>query len=70
MGWRSFDIWRQVRRHDTQDAVEIDIITLFPAMGDGILGESMLRIAQEKGLAQIRMRNLRDWAPGKHRVTD
>ena len=39
-------------------------------MGDGILGESMLRIAREKGLAQIRMRNLRDWAPGKHRVTD
>lgn len=39
-------------------------------MGEGILGESMLRIAREKGLARIRMRNLRDWAPGKHRVTD
>lgn len=70
MGWRSFDIWRQAKTHDTQDAVEIDIITLFPAMGEGILGESMLRIAREKNLAQIRMRNLRDWAPGKHRVTD
>jgi len=51
-------------------AVEIDILTLFPAMGEGILGESMLRIAREKGLADIRLRNLRDWAPGKHRVTD
>lgn len=39
-------------------------------MGEGLLGESMLRIAQEKNLAQIRMRNLREWAPGKHRVTD
>ncbi len=39
-------------------------------MGAGILGESMLRLAREKGLAEIRMRNLRDWAPGKHRVTD
>lgn len=39
-------------------------------MGEGILGESMLRIAREKGLAHIRVRNLRDWAPGKHRVTD
>lgn len=39
-------------------------------MGDGILGESMLRIAREKNIAQIRLRNLRDWAPGKHRVTD
>ena len=39
-------------------------------MGEGLLGESMLRIAREKGLAHIRVRNLRDWAPGKHRVTD
>ena len=39
-------------------------------MGEGLLGESMLRIAREKGAADIRLRNLRDWAPGKHRVTD
>jgi tRNA (guanine37-N1)-methyltransferase len=50
--------------------VQIDILTLFPAMGEGLLGESMLRIAREKGAADIRLRNLRDWAPGKHRVTD
>jgi tRNA (guanine37-N1)-methyltransferase len=50
--------------------VQIDILTLFPAMGGGILGESMLRLAREKGLADIRLRNLRDWAAGKHRVTD
>ncbi len=50
--------------------MEIDILTLFPRMGDGILGESMLRIAREKNIARIRMLNLRDWAPGKHRVTD
>ncbi len=50
--------------------MQIDILTLFPAMGQGILGESMLRIAREKGLAMIEMRNLRDWAQGKHRVTD
>jgi len=50
--------------------VQIDILTLFPSMGEGFLGESMLRLAREKGLADIRMRNLRDWAPGKHRVTD
>ena len=39
-------------------------------MGEGLLSESMLRIAREKGAADIRLRNLRDWAPGKHRVTD
>jgi tRNA (guanine37-N1)-methyltransferase len=50
--------------------VQIDILTLFPAMGEGLINESMLRIAREKGLAEIRLRNLREWAPGKHRVTD
>lgn len=39
-------------------------------MGEGLLSESMLRIAREKGAADICLRNLRDWAPGKHRVTD
>ena len=39
-------------------------------MGEGLLSDSMLRIAREKGAADIRLRNLRDWAPGKHRVTD
>jgi tRNA (guanine37-N1)-methyltransferase len=56
--------------YDSKNCVEIDILTLFPSMGEGILGGSMMRIAREKGLADIRMRNLRDWAPGKHRVTD
>jgi aconitate hydratase len=42
--------------------VVIEILTLFPAMGEGFLGESMLRIAREKGLADIRLRNL--LAPG------
>jgi tRNA (guanine37-N1)-methyltransferase len=57
-------------RHDSKKSVQIDILTLFPAMGEGLLGESMLRIAREKGATDIRLRNLRDWAPGKHRVTD
>ena len=39
--------------------MQIDILTLFPAMGEGFLGESMLRLAREKGLAEIRLRNLR-----------
>ena len=58
------------RRSVSHENVQIDILTLFPAMGEGLLNESMLRIAREKGLASIRLRNLRDCAPGKHRVTD
>ena len=50
--------------------MKIDILTLFPSMGRGLVDESMLRIAREKGLAEINLRNLREWAPGKHRVTD
>jgi tRNA (guanine37-N1)-methyltransferase len=50
--------------------VRIDILTLFPAICEGPLGESMLKRAREKGLIDTRIHNLRDWAPGKHAVTD
>ncbi len=50
--------------------MRIDILTLFPCICSGALGESMLRRAQDKGLAQIGVHNLRDWAHGGHRVTD
>jgi tRNA (guanine37-N1)-methyltransferase len=50
--------------------MRIDILTLFPAICEGPLGESMLKRAREKGLLDIRIHNLRDWAAGKHSVTD
>jgi len=50
--------------------VRIDILTLFPAICEGPLGESMLKRARENGLLDIRIHNLRGWAPGKHAVTD
>jgi tRNA (guanine37-N1)-methyltransferase len=50
--------------------VRIDILTLFPAICEGPLGESILKRAREKGLLDIRIHNLRQWAPGKHSVTD
>ncbi len=50
--------------------VQIDILTLFPAICDGALTESMMKRAQEKKLAVIRTHNLRDWAHDKHRTTD
>ncbi|MGH8021289.1 MAG: tRNA (guanosine(37)-N1)-methyltransferase TrmD, partial [Opitutaceae bacterium] len=48
----------------------IDIVTLFPAMLGGLLGESMLGRAHERGILTIRVHNLRDWATDKHQVTD
>jgi tRNA (guanine37-N1)-methyltransferase len=48
----------------------IDIVTLFPAMVEPALGESMIGRARARGLVDIRVVNLRDYAEGKHRVTD
>ncbi len=50
--------------------MRIDILTLFPAMLDGFLSESMLGRAQEAKLLDIRVHNLRSWATDKHKTTD
>lgn len=50
--------------------LQIDILTIFPRMLDGVLGESMLKRAQEAGLVRIRCVNLRDYAAGAHLTTD
>jgi tRNA (guanine37-N1)-methyltransferase len=50
--------------------MRIDILTLFPAICEAPLGESILRRARERGLLDIRIHNLRHWAAGKHSITD
>ncbi len=50
--------------------LQIDIVTIFPRMLDRILGESMLKRAQDAGLVEIRCVNLRDFATGVHLCTD
>jgi tRNA (guanine37-N1)-methyltransferase len=50
--------------------LEIEILTLFPRMVALPLRESILGKAQEKGLLSVRARDIRDYAAGKHRVTD
>ena len=50
--------------------MKIDIVTLFPAMVEPALAESMLGRARARGLVDIGVVNLRDYAEGKHRVTD
>lgn len=47
-----------------------DILTLFPGMFAGPLTESILKRAQEAGLIQVRLHNIRDWATDRHRTTD
>jgi tRNA (guanine37-N1)-methyltransferase len=50
--------------------MRIDIVTLFPGMVAPVLAESMLGRAQTRGLVDIRVVNLRDYAGGRHHVTD
>ncbi|MDD5428921.1 MAG: tRNA (guanosine(37)-N1)-methyltransferase TrmD [Candidatus Omnitrophica bacterium] len=50
--------------------MRIDVLTLFPKMFENVLGESMLKRAQAKGLAEIRLHDLRDWTSDAHRSAD
>ncbi|MFH1305965.1 MAG: tRNA (guanosine(37)-N1)-methyltransferase TrmD, partial [Candidatus Omnitrophota bacterium] len=50
--------------------MQIDILTLFPGMFTGIFDESMVRIAKENGLADIRIQDIRKWTSDRHRTAD
>jgi len=50
--------------------MRIDIVTLFPEICHAPLGESMMKRAQEKSIADLHIHNLRDWATDKHHVVD
>lgn len=50
--------------------MRFDILTLFPGLFDSIFQESIVSRAIEAGLIEIQVHNIRDYAPGKHRVTD
>jgi len=50
--------------------MHFDILTLFPAMFQGPFDESIVRRAVEAGRISIALHNIRDYAPGRHHVTD
>ena len=50
--------------------LEIEVLTLFPAMFDGPLAQSIPGRIQEQGLASIRTHDLREWGIGRHRSVD
>src|SRR4030042_4888524 len=47
-----------------------DVLTIFPGIFTSPLAESLLKKALDKGLIQIRVKNLRDFTQDKHRMTD
>jgi len=50
--------------------MRFDILTLFPGMFEGPFGESMLRRGADRGHISIHVHNIRDYAQGRHHVTD
>lgn len=50
--------------------MRIDIISVIPEMLEGPLGCSIVKRAQDKGLAEIHIHNLRDYTTNKHRKVD
>ena len=50
--------------------MHIDILTLFPEMFPSYFNASILKRAQEMGQLSVGLHNIRDYAAGKHRVTD
>ena len=50
--------------------MQIDVITIFPQMLEGIIKESILKRAQQKNIVKINIHNLRDFALDKHSIVD
>jgi tRNA (guanine37-N1)-methyltransferase len=50
--------------------MRFDVLSLFPEIFQGYLGQSILRLALDRGLVEIHLWNIRDWAKGKHKSVD
>jgi tRNA (guanine37-N1)-methyltransferase len=50
--------------------MRIDVLTLFPEMFPGYLGQSLLKLAIERGLVDVRLHDIRDLAEGRHKQVD
>lgn len=50
--------------------MRIDVLTIFPGMFDGFLAESLLRLAREKGLVDVRLWDIRAHTADKHAKID
>jgi tRNA (guanine37-N1)-methyltransferase len=50
--------------------MRFDVLTLFPDLFQGYFTQSLLKLAIERGLVEINLWNIRDWAKGKHKSVD
>ena len=52
------------------DAMRIDVLTLFPKIFPGYLGQSLLHKAIERKIVEIEIHNFRDWSTDKQNKVD
>ena len=50
--------------------MRFDVLTLFPEVFPGYLGQSLLKRAIDAGLVEVHLHNIRHWAQGTHRKVD
>lgn len=50
--------------------MRFDVLTLFPETFSGYLGQSLLKLAIDRGLVEVHMHNIRDWALDRHKTVD
>lgn len=50
--------------------IRFDVLSIFPEMLHSPLDFSLLKKAREKGLIEIGLHDIREWAEDKHRMTD
>ena len=50
--------------------IKFDVLSIFPEMFSSPLNFSLLKKAQEKGLLNICLHDIRNWANDKHKMTD
>lgn len=50
--------------------MRIDVMTLFPEMFSGYLGQSVLKLAIQRGMIEVQLHDIRDWSTDPHRSVD
>jgi tRNA (guanine37-N1)-methyltransferase len=55
---------------DAECALAVDVLSLFPNVLSGFIGESMLARAAKGGILRITSRSIREWTTDRHAVAD
>ena len=50
--------------------MRFDVLSLFPELFHSYLQQSLLKLAIEKSLVDVKLWNIRDWATDKHKSVD